>query len=202
MLSTSVATLRLDSLEIARGHDGLLRGAPEPVILLALFGCRPGAARLLDRRVVHVRPPRVMPCTLRPMESVMMAPMLAADETHALIVAVGIERDGGRDVERIFGALEHCERLSAWCPAEHDPSPRHIEEVAATSAGRTLRAALLVDGTPIEDGTSDDVVGASLTSLDATAPTRRDARFALVSADGRNDWTALARVGLRARPVR
>ncbi len=202
MRSAPVATLRLDSLEIARGHDELLRGAPEPVILIAVFGCRLGSARLLDRRVVHVRTPRVMPCTLRPIESVVMAPLLAAGETQALVMAVGIERDGGRDVERIFGALEDCDRLSAWSTADHEPSPRHLEEVAATSVDRTMRVSLLVDGMPIEHGTSDDVVGASLTSLDASTPVRRDARFALVSFDGRNDWTVLARVGVRVRPTR
>jgi hypothetical protein len=198
----SVATLRLDSLEIARGHDGLLRGSPEPAVLLALYGCRPGRAALLDRRVVRFGTPRALPCTLRPAESVVMAPMLGEGDVHALAIAIGLEVDGGGDVERLFGALEDPDR---WAAFEHEDaagSPRHLEEIAVACAGRTARVQLLLAGVAIEEGRSDDVVGASVTSLDAAVRARRDARFGLRSPDGRNDWTSLARVGMRARPAR
>lgn len=196
-MAFSVPTLRLDSLEIARGHDGLLRGRPEPAVLLAMFGCAPGHAALLDRRVVRFRSPGAIPCTLRPAETVVMAPMLAPTDTHALVIAIGVEVDGGGDVERLFGALEHAERWTAW-EADAVDAPRHLEEVATTCAQRTRRVHLLLGGVAIEDGRSDDVVGASVTSLEAGVRSRRDARFAMLSPDARNDWTSLARVGMRA----
>ena len=193
----SVPTLRLDSLEIARGHDGLLRGRPEPAVLLAMFGCAPGHAALLDRRVVRFRSPGAMPCTIRPVETVVMAPMLAPADTYALVVAIGVEVDGGGDVERLFGALEHAERWTGW-EADAVDAPRHLEEIAVSCADRTRRVHLLLGGVAIEEGDSDDVVGASVTSLPAGVRSRRDARFAMLSPDSRNDWTSLARVGMRA----
>lgn len=63
------------------------------------------------------------------------------------------------------------------------------------TASRSTKLAL--SGEAIEDAGHDHVVGASLTALPAHARTRRDARLALRSHDGKNDWTTLARVGVR-----
>lgn len=197
-----MATLRLDSLELARGHDGLLRGEPEPLVLVAIFGCGASHARLLDRRVVRFRTPSDIPCTLAPRESVVMAPMLAEDDSSVLVLTIGIEVDGGEAVERLFGALERSERLAAWVVGDAVPDPRHLEDLAASAPARLRaeRIELLLDGSPIHHLGGDDVVGAAVTSLDASTRSLRDARFTMVSADERNDWTARARVGVRARP--
>jgi hypothetical protein len=196
-MSPSVATLRLESLEMARGHDGPLRGAPEAAVILAILGCSASHATLLDRRIARFPPPRDVPCTMRPRESVVMAPMLDEADTHALVLAIGVEVDDGRDLERIFGALEDAD---AWTAARLDddvPLRAALGSLATVAVGRTLRVGLALAGEAIEDGRFDDVVGASLTSLPAHTRTRRDARLGLRSPDARNDWTALARVGVR-----
>lgn len=196
-MSPSVATLRLESLEIARGHDGLFRGPPEPAVILAILGCSAGRTTLLDRRIARFPPPRDVPCTMRPRESVVMAPMLDDDHTHALVLAIGVEVDDGRDLGRLFAALEDGDAWSAARLDDDVPLRSPMGSLATDAVGRTLRIGLALAREAIEDGRSDDVVGASLTSLPAHTRTRRDARLALRSPDGRNDWTALARVGVR-----
>jgi hypothetical protein len=54
--------LEVAALEIARGHDGLLKGRPEPVLLVGVYMRDANAIHLLGRSLHRFRVPGPMPC--------------------------------------------------------------------------------------------------------------------------------------------
>lgn len=182
----------IEALEIARGHDGFLRGVPEPVIVAGLFAVTGRAARLAARAVWRFETPGELPCAVEPAEPAAIDARVG--DAPSVLLALAVEDDGGGDVELLYAALERADALALWPRDGVVPGPLAIDELATEPAAwRTpRRVELLLDGAhAAERCAGDDWVDAAALVL---SPGRGEHRIHLVSPDGRNDWTALATV--------
>ncbi|WP_437872696.1 hypothetical protein [Sorangium sp. So ce363] len=205
--------LRLDitALELASGHDGLLRGAPEPVLLLAAYLLFPhdpsGPAGLtpprpLGRTLVRFRPPEgrfPAVVTLRAPLS-FKARARAREDDRVLLLALAVEEDAGKEVERLYAHLTDAKHLRLWDLDAPVPAPLAPAELIAAPYLREnaapVRVGVLDDGGDLRDTCrEDDFVGACAAVV-STARHEDTLRFHFVSADGRNDWTAVTSVSV------
>ncbi|WP_437509407.1 hypothetical protein [Sorangium sp. So ce1099] len=205
--------LRLDltGLELASGHDGLLRGAPEPVLLLAaylLFPAAPGAPagltppRPLGRTLVRFsQPAGRFPAVLALRAPVAFsARARAREDDRILLLALAVEEDTGKEVERLYAHLADAKHLRLWDLEAPVPSPSTPAELIAAPYLREhatpARVGVLDERGDLRDTCrDDDFVGASAAVV-STARHEDALRFHFVSADGRNDWTAVTTVSV------
>jgi hypothetical protein len=204
LVGAQLAGLSLDLLqvEIARGHDGLLRGKPEPVLVVGVYLAPKTGVRLVKREIVRLPNPPVMPGNVQPdARRLARIRMGDADRGPVCIVVLGVEEDNGDDVARLYAALERPDAFAFWSERAGLEAPGHIAELFA--AGEQIAhprpMATWLDGHHIADTCQgDDWVGASVVVLPGEGRVHTDMRFHLVSADKKNDWTARARVRFRA----
>jgi hypothetical protein len=191
----------LESVEFVRGHDGLLRGKPEPVVMVATYGVGGAGtclvARALRRLAVHEPYPSVTTITRVPERELFRAD-IPHDFERVVVLALAIEEDSGRDVESIYANLASAELLSAWSEGERLPEPLTLEELARaplTSPPKAQGVHLIFDGCDLRERCSaDDWIGASLAVLEHKGGGTNLWRYHFVSSDKRNDWTALVRI--------
>jgi hypothetical protein len=191
---TSSIAIRFDALEIARGHDGLLAGSPEPVVLVGVLSCGDGRAILRARHIFRFQTPRSLPITLRVRDPARLACSCDAGERSFAVVVIGLEADSGSDVGRLYGALERPERFSAWPEGEALPDPQPLERCGDPHPRVPTPVQLLADGENLERMADDDWVGACVIAVPAHERWTSDVRFSLLSPDRSNDWTARARI--------
>jgi hypothetical protein len=196
--------LNLTGLELAAGHDGLLRGAPDPVLLIAayllfppdpLLGLRP--PRPLGRTLVRFGSPRGR----FPAQLTLRAPVLltararARENDRILLLALAVEEDSGEEIERLYAHLAGAKHFRLWDLEAPIPSPSTLPELITASYLREdatpVRIGVLDDGGDLRDTCrEDDFVGACAAMISTTRHEEDALRFHFVSADGRNDWTA------------
>jgi len=196
----------LDALEIARGHDGLLRGAPDPVLITAVYATRAAEeAVLLARSFKRLRPDAPFPseCGLSGAERSLAAVSVPRGSEHLLVLIAAVEEDSVGDIAEVFAALSDTETLSLWRPSDHAPEPRalgdaarHLASVVAASAPEASRVEVLHAGVGLHDrlrlGAWIGAGAVALSLLGERPPLSWRMRFA--SADARNDWTARVEV--------
>jgi hypothetical protein len=197
-------TAALIELEIARGDDGLLRGKPEPVILVGAYLVRATRVLLLGRSLSRVTPELSFPSTVKvkPDHQLLFDKHFRSDATGRIVlVALALEEDSGNDVTRVYADLEHPARLRIW-PAEASmPAPRTLEEIAHDSMWDPCavpRVHLLVHDADARDTCKDDdFVGACVLNMPSIAGSDDYRRLHFLSDSGKNDWTATLRILLR-----
>lgn len=180
---------QIEALEMARGHDGLLRGSPEPVVLLAAFH-PDGGPQAIARSIARFAPRGAYPLTAAPsapvrLEGEVRAPPAGQGVLRVVLAAIALEEDGGGDVADAYAALGDGRALSVWSEESVDPTPI----VSVTEAG-VRRVHVLRDGADLRDRCRDDeLIGAAVAVVGARGGHRL--RLPFVSGDGLNDWTAL-----------
>ena len=197
--------LAIEAVELARGFDGFLRGAPEPCLLLSTYLVRAGSVQPLGRVLERLRPGPTFPQRLVLDKSVLCArtfPSSASESPGLLVVvAVALEEDSGKDVAALYGDLGRPARLSLWDPTAELPEPRALEELvqlAPSIVPEADRISLLRDGVALEQAvTQDDWVGSLLLRVSLVERTQQSYRFHFVSPDEKNDWTLS--LGVRVR---
>lgn len=193
------------SLDIARGHDGFLRGDPEPVVLAAVYVLDGTDVRTMDKALYRFTAQSPFPSTAPPQSSLAISAQIHHQKPiWFAVLAIALERDAGGDVQRMYGALDHHEGLSLYRPEGDELAPIHVAElVDRREAWRyPQKTQLLVDGSYASAGCSDDEwVGSVAWVMSGRTPpfstrrqTRSEFRLHFRAADERNDWTALARV--------
>lgn len=186
-LEGRVVRLELGELEIARGDDGFLRGAPEPVLVAGLYVVGEGVA-LLTRQVVRFARPAEIPTTVIPEGAhELRSERYVAPGERFFGLVCALEEDDGRGVRRAYELLDEPGSLLCFRLDAREPEP--VPLAVAASAAATRPVELLASGRPLADEVEgDDLVGAALVGMGRTWTTHR-VRFA---ARG-NDWTAIAR---------
>lgn len=188
---------KVEKLELARGHDGFLRGGPDPVLLLGVYGVFGSTVRLLGRSLHRFASRTKFPTEIAPDAPAIPAFAIEAEGFHFLVLAVALEEDGGRDVQRLFGAFEHVALLSVWSPerSEVDPIalaafPVDVEHTVPTTVE------MVIDGEQASSSCkSDKWIGAVCWSLLPRAPAGLATyRLPFLAPDRRNDWTAVLNV--------
>lgn len=190
---------------MAAGHDGLLRGAPEPCLVFGVFHVQAGRAVTVGRSLTRLSAPSQFPVELSVQKTLVQArvPSKPFDSEPAtfVVLAMGFEEDGGEDLARAYADLEHPERLSVWDERSEVPEPRAIEELGALppSDAPTAEVVRVLCGgrEPASAAASDDFIASLAIRIDARPATRpTEWRFQFRSPDGRNDWTAILLVKL------
>ena len=192
-------TLRLDSVEITRGHDGFLRGDPEPTLILAAFAVARGNTYLLERTLRRLRATAPFPSEVTVGERLLFSADLPGAPPRVALLGLAVEQDHGKDVEALYAALGHAESLDTWSISTPLPEPRGIEDLVDEPPTRppvATRVHLMRDGVDMGDACRhDNWIGAALLLLATDQPCVRRWRMPFLSADGRNDWTVRLRLG-------
>lgn len=190
--------LEMRGLEIARAYDGILRGEPEAVVMVAVYALE-DAPRIIARALWRFdsateKLPTVV-AARRPARPIAHSYAIET-EAPVLLLAVGMEEDAGADVRRVYGLLERAAHLHLWDQDEggSHPSPLSLGELADKLA-RPTRVRVLIDSVDLGMAKQprDDYVGACAVSL-PRARLLADHRMHLTDDAGKNDWTALLKV--------
>ncbi|MBI5490919.1 MAG: hypothetical protein HY905_26540 [Deltaproteobacteria bacterium] len=189
-------TATLDAVELARGHDGFLRGKPEPALLFAAWSVGPASSRLLGRaaRLLTVR--GSFPCTTVPDETLLLRAASSPGHDRVALLVAALEVDAGTDVKWLYAALGDPDAVSVWSEDAAAPEPSAVAEAAraAPPAGASGPVRLLRGRVNVEDSCRrDEWVGACLLVRPIGAGETEE-RLRVVSADRRNDWTACLRL--------
>ncbi|NUQ76157.1 MAG: hypothetical protein HUU21_21675 [Polyangiaceae bacterium] len=204
--------MELFALELAAGHDGLLRGMPEPVILLGAFLLANARALPLGRSLVRLNQPSGrFPTTVTPPEpAVLRAKGRATASARIAVLAIAVEEDAGDDVARIYGHLAEGKNVRVWNHEDAVPAPAALSELLAGPDSHVppivapallphpvaSRVGVVVDGADLRDlCQADELVGASLFLIPTTRQ-EEGYRVHFTSSDKKNDWTALISVSV------
>lgn len=194
--------LVLRRVELARGYDGPLRGAPEPRLLFGIYRVTPDDVALVARHVVSVRPGSSFPVGVRFENGIdLSVTLVPGSDLRILVLAAALEEDDGRGVQQLYADLESPARLSAWSVDAPLPDPVPLLEWARTvplAPPATISVHLVDAAGDLRDHKlGDDWVGAALFHVDPSDRHASQRRMRFVSADGRNDWTAILDVRVR-----
>jgi hypothetical protein len=188
-------TVEIERLELAAGHDGLLRGHPEPVLVVGLYRVSEAGCSLLGRTMVRFAPKGAYPSTALPLGAASIAGRMdSAPESRLVLIGLALEEDSGGDVKDAYAMLDRAGALLVWSDAEFTPSPVSIRALGNRSSGvaSVPQLHVLLDGIDMRDVClDDDWIGASALVLPAAGGGQH--RLCFRSADGLNDWTAIVR---------
>ncbi len=185
---------RVERLELAKGYDGFLRGAPEPTLLVAVYGVTGTRARLAGRYVYRFEQPTAYPCKVSTREpSHESCVVVVAEPSDRLVLLVlAIEEDSGRGLQALYAELERADAIVVWPPDTVTPAPLLLGELEpqamAPDLGHRVHV-LLGELDPAAKLEGDDWVDAAVLHAAATTQRKR-CRFHLCCANARNDWTA------------
>jgi len=186
--------VELCALEIAKGHDGLLRGAPEPVILLGAYLVGPSSARLVARAACRSETPARIPGTVKPRSDDQIDARIDREPgLHVVVLGLAVEEDNGAGVQSLFADLERAEQLTMWPRDSTIPTPVQIDEIPGDGDEwlQPRRVHLSFDGQEMSSRcVGDDWVDASALVLPTGSIHAVHPRMHFCAEDGRNDWTA------------
>ncbi|HYQ01326.1 MAG TPA: hypothetical protein VER96_21790 [Polyangiaceae bacterium] len=192
------ARLTLQTLEVTRGHDGFLRGKPEPAVLVAAYrvnGELP--ASLVGRLLVRVRLQGDMPCSIPLVDRELRYDARVGVAERLVMLAFAVEENNGEGMAALYAAFENPGQLLLYNASESVPSPLTLGDWAKSScsppAARPIET--LLGGESLEKiADSDQFIAACAFSLSAHAKCDDAWRLPFLGRDERNDWTLLARM--------
>lgn len=199
-----LGTLRvvLERVELARGHDGFLRGGVEPRLLLAAFLMRKGKATLLGRSLTAVGTVKSYPHLREVHEQALHLGLPRRSEPGAVsLLCLVLEEDSGSDIEALFADVATPARFVGYDEHAAVPEPVTLVQMMArpsTQAPHAEPIQLLRDGRPLEEALRhDDWIAAGIIRLEA-AQVNASSRWSVEarSHDRRNDWTLWLHIGV------
>jgi hypothetical protein len=184
-------------LEVARAHDGVLRGHPEPVFLAAAWIRDPGGTAFVARRTW--RPPKISgPVPLRVEvdrgDTGFDHVIRHQEDARLVLLVIALEEDSGKGAAEIYAALQSADALRLWSPEARIPDPLTVGEIAVAlpKTAQFAPAVHVVHGERDlrDDCRGDEWIGAALsvTPLARGGP-HAHLRYHFVSSDAANDWT-------------
>ena len=192
--------VRLEQLELAKGHDGFLRGKPEPVIVLGIFFVESRRARLLSREILHFEVPEHFPATVTRLSPLLPAKRYPHSQgAHLVLLALAIEEDSGRDIRDFYAMLERVDDIDIWLADGSMRAPRSLHRLPVDDRDwhRSQRVRVLLGGVEVAKSCrKDDWVDASLAVLATDRQRTTTRRMHFMSKNQRNDWTAQIHVAL------
>lgn len=203
-ISARRLVLTLEAVEMARGHDGPLRGAPEPCLVVGAFFAGGGRAVTIGRNLTRWTAPDGYPARLELGRELMRTRAHLggqADGGAFVLLAFALEEDGEQDVQSLYADLEHPERFAVWDAHSAVVELHSLEELAnlppsvppKAESVRVLRRGVDLTASV----TNDDFVGSLLIRVGHQPESRvTEWRFRFRSSDGRNDWTAIMLVSV------
>jgi hypothetical protein len=193
-------TLRLtvETLEVARGHDGFLRGKPEPVLLIAAYRTNGHApVSLVGRLLVRAEVRRDMPCSVHLAEQELRYDARFAITERIVVLAFAVEENSGDGVQALYTAFETPEQILLYDALDSVPAPRGLDDWTREECSPPAAPAVevLLASARLEELTgSDQYIAASAFSVSTQARTDEVWRLPFVARDARNDWTLVLRM--------
>ena len=199
-------TLSWSHLEIARGHDGLLRGKPEPVIVSAVYQLSVQQARLGGRWIHRCqcadnRFPANAPLARPAEDAKQNVTVSTSGNSVFLLLWLAIEDDNGNLVQEAYAKLERVKDIFLCPVASIDPAPLFLsyEGIRDLTLREPFALDLLIEGQHLsEQKAGDDWVGCMAAVFPADKAYFEDLRVHFLSADERNDWTLPATIRYRS----
>ncbi len=191
---SSRLTVNLTSVLLTRGHDGLLRGKPEPVLLFAAYAVAGKYVALLSsiRHTFGVRGP--YPSTVDCKQQALFRAPLPDGVQRVLLLCLALEYDRGPDILALGDGLSVPEHWGVWATDSPVEVPFSLADLALLQPFRPPSAMTVnvrfMERDCRELCQQDDFVGGAVILLSPQRPTRDTWRARMISADGRNDWTA------------
>jgi hypothetical protein len=184
----------VEQVEITRGRDGLLRGKPEPVLLLAAYRLAPVA--IVARTLLRLKVGQAPPCVLPVRGAELRYETRLRGEERFVLLALALEEDSGDGVNALYGRLEAPDGFAVWSLSEAVPAPRQLAEWAGSVSlsPQGVPIELLVEERQARElGGGDDFVSACAVCVSAD---RQDEvwRLPFADAQGGNQWTATVRL--------
>jgi hypothetical protein len=185
--------LRMGQLELAKGDDGLLRGEPEPTLLVAVYCATAAHTRLGGRYLYRFERPGGYPCKVSTREPSREGCVVEVEPgARLVVVALAVEADSGGGLQALYAELERGDRIVVWESDSTILIPLHLHELEAPALapGLVHRVRLSFgEYDPAAQLEGDDWVDAAV--LHAAPEVQRGLhRLHFCSDDGRNDWTA------------
>ena len=190
----------LESVQFDRGHDGFLRGKPEPVLLFAAYGVNAFGVGLLTftRYILQVKKP--FPTTVET-DGVKLFRAPVPDGTRSLILfALALEFDKGPDIISLTRGLEDPNAWGVWATDSPVSVPFTFPDLALLKPFRppaAMSSHVKYLGKDIRTFCKkDDYVGAAVILIGAQRSSQDTWQMRFLSQDKKNDWTALVRLHL------
>ena len=183
-------------LEIARGHDGFLRGDPEPVLIVAAYLLQGPFVQVVGRSLHRFQAHSPFPSNATAKERGLPSCTieLETELPRWVVLAIALEDDGGEDVQRVFGAVEHHAMMSVWATDQPEVDPLALSAIPEEPGWFPPRPVnVLLEGRPAAATCrSDKWIGAVCwTMRGRERPERGRYRLPFLAENRKNDWTAL-----------
>ena len=190
--------MTLESLEVARGHDGFLRGKPEPTLLVAAYRTNgPQPASLVGRLLVRAQLKSAIPCCVDLGEQELHYSARFALTERIALLALAVEENSGKGVEALYAATEAPDQILVYDAPEAEPVPRSLDEWARSEyrAPSAPPVEVLLGGECLaEVEGSDEYIAACAFSVSTQTRSEEVWRLPFIARDRRNDWTLVLRV--------
>jgi len=188
-------SVEVQRFELARGHDHLLRGSPEPTLILAPYREMGGEVALVERKLLRLRSSGEYPERIECEGAELKVSVPRREEMTIVLLGLALEEDDGRGVQRVYGELEEPGAISVWAEAT-EPDPMSLSlwmRTVPPRAPTTCRVHVLDAHGDLRDQRGDDWIGGAICHIDPTVRAE-ERRMRFLSTDDRNDWTAVLRV--------
>jgi len=184
--------IAVERIEIASVHDGFLRGAPEPCILVGCYSLDDAEAVSLGRAIYRFALDRPAPSAIAPRERILDLPVLIERfPIRICILLLAFEENGGSDIRSSYRDLADPGAFFVWSSNQMEPDPLPMRDHASLlRPNHCNRVQILRDGEPLHAAIDDDTwVGAVSSAIEFIRPEQESVlRYHTRSADGRNDW--------------
>jgi len=194
--------LKAEAMEVVAGHDGFARGLPEPVAVVAAYYCSEQGTALVSRALVPFAVEGRAPSWAQAIPRQQPAPswFLAQPTGTVVVVAVAIEEDSGKDIQRIYASTDLADEMLIWPIDGAGAVPCALERMAELTVAETpIQVGLhTVDGAPVDTVRRDDYVGTAAVWLASPTDLRtRDFALPIRSRNGRNHWVVNLSLAIR-----
>jgi quinol monooxygenase YgiN len=196
--ATPQLVVRLDALELAKAHDGLFSGDPDPCILVGAYALQGQRQCVLGRSLLRIRVTKDAPCVVeKPGVALDIPVRMQPLPSRIVVLAVALEESDGRGVQRAYQELEWVEELQLWRTDTIEPHPVPMMEllaVAPEQRNECESVEVLARGEPLSSLVQGDTwVGASVLSFTPSeAESSIHVRFHFAADPTENDWVAIA----------
>ncbi len=184
----------LHEVEFVKGHDGFLRGKPEPELIFATYAQDDENISLLQtsRRTLEIQ--GGFPCVTSLPNRLVINARVPRWARQIALLCLAVENDGGTDASTLTAALAE---PSAWKTRARDSSiaaPFALDELSVlrpTPAPTAMQVRLTFAGEEMAQVCKvDDWIAAALILLDARRAAGDTWIMRLLSDDRKNDWKA------------